>query len=156
MLPTRLLPGSELLPPRAPHLLVCNGPVDTPWCTQSFEQREQVKTHSSQLCLFPICSLPGDPFLSNTFTETGSRWPQGPAGPPGAPGPIGKLNPGLGKGWNGWMTEGLGGQNEGGLPDLASCCGPEDILSYFRSPWTSWPHRCPWKSWTRGEFCICV
>ncbi|ELK18643.1 EMI domain-containing protein 1, partial [Pteropus alecto] len=31
---------------------------------------------------------PGDPFLSNTFTETSSHWPQGPAGPPGPPGPM--------------------------------------------------------------------
>ncbi|XP_040859846.1 EMI domain-containing protein 1 isoform X5 [Ochotona curzoniae] len=38
-------------------------------------------------------SQDGDPFLSNTFTETGSRWPQGPAGPPGAPGPIGPPGP---------------------------------------------------------------
>ncbi|XP_023618738.1 EMI domain-containing protein 1 [Myotis lucifugus] len=36
---------------------------------------------------------PGDPFLSNTFTETSSHWPQGPAGPPGPPGPIGPPGP---------------------------------------------------------------
>nr|KAF6403306.1 EMI domain containing 1 [Molossus molossus] len=36
---------------------------------------------------------PGDPFLSNTFTETSSHWPQGPAGPPGPPGPVGPPGP---------------------------------------------------------------
>ncbi|XP_077916934.1 EMI domain-containing protein 1 isoform X10 [Halichoerus grypus] len=36
---------------------------------------------------------PGDPLLSNTFTETSSHWPQGPAGLPGPPGPMGP--PGL-------------------------------------------------------------
>nr|KAF6282187.1 EMI domain containing 1 [Myotis myotis] len=36
---------------------------------------------------------PGDPFLSNTFTETSSHWPQGPAGPPGPPGPMGPPGP---------------------------------------------------------------
>ncbi|XP_066116313.1 EMI domain-containing protein 1 isoform X4 [Saccopteryx bilineata] len=35
----------------------------------------------------------GDPFLSNTFTETSSHWPQGPAGPPGPPGPMGPPGP---------------------------------------------------------------
>ncbi|XP_052054194.1 EMI domain-containing protein 1 isoform X3 [Apodemus sylvaticus] len=37
--------------------------------------------------------LPGDPLLSNTFTETGSHWPQGPTGPPGPPGPPGPMGP---------------------------------------------------------------
>ncbi|XP_060048875.1 EMI domain-containing protein 1 isoform X6 [Erinaceus europaeus] len=36
---------------------------------------------------------PGDPLLSNTFTETSSHWPQGSAGPPGPPGPVGPPGP---------------------------------------------------------------
>ncbi|XP_029423169.1 EMI domain-containing protein 1 isoform X7 [Nannospalax galili] len=36
---------------------------------------------------------PGDPLLSNTFTETNSHWPQGPTGPPGPPGPPGPMGP---------------------------------------------------------------
>lgn len=40
--------------------------------------------------LIPPYSFPGDPLLSNTFTEAGSISIVGPAGPPGPLGPIGK------------------------------------------------------------------
>lgn len=56
------------------------------------------KPHPTQPCPLFIFPSAGDPFLSNTFTETNSHWPQGPAGPPGPPGPIGKLSPDLGFG----------------------------------------------------------
>nr|XP_028683719.1 EMI domain-containing protein 1 isoform X12 [Macaca mulatta] len=36
---------------------------------------------------------PGDPLLSNTFTETNNHWPRGPTGPPGPPGPMGPPGP---------------------------------------------------------------
>ncbi|KAF0881696.1 KREM1 protein, partial [Crocuta crocuta] len=47
----------------------------------------------AQPCSLTIFLPPGDPLLSNTFTETSSHWPQGPAGLPGPPGPMGP--PGL-------------------------------------------------------------
>ncbi|KAM7144559.1 uncharacterized protein RBU57_015314 [Macrochelys suwanniensis] len=37
--------------------------------------------------------VPGDPLLSNTFTESGGVDTMGPAGPPGPSGPMGPLGP---------------------------------------------------------------
>uniref|UniRef100_A0A667HLQ7 EMI domain containing 1 n=1 Tax=Lynx canadensis TaxID=61383 RepID=A0A667HLQ7_LYNCA len=56
----------------------------------------QIKTDCpipAQSCSLTIFPPPGDPLLSNTFTETSSHWPQGPVGLPGPPGPMGP--PGL-------------------------------------------------------------
>lgn len=98
-------------------------------------QKRQVETvclilpHAAPPCSLIILSSPGDPFLSNTFTETSSHWPQGPAGPPGPPGPMGKLSPGLGLGAG--LRAGRAGRAEGAeggtswcytVSNLRTCC----------------------------------
>uniref|UniRef100_G1PJM3 EMI domain containing 1 n=1 Tax=Myotis lucifugus TaxID=59463 RepID=G1PJM3_MYOLU len=83
-------PPAILSPPPSPHVNRAvgipgeRGPPGLPLSAQA---------PPTQPCPLPIFPPAGDPFLSNTFTETSSHWPQGPAGPPGPPGPIGPPGP---------------------------------------------------------------
>lgn len=143
--PCLLVLRDQLSPHSSPFKQLSGSPNHTAGCpTEQSKlawQRWQVKTDCptpAQPRSFTIFPPSGDPLLSNTFTETSSHWPQGPVGLPGPPGPMGKLSlgpvPGVGLG-NG----------------IVLCFSPEDILSYSRSPWTSWSHGHPWESWTHGE-----